>query len=284
MEQFEELDIKRLIKIITQSLSFILVMTLLAGIVAFVYSETMVLPSYRSSVTMYVNNNNRSTLLSKTQISSADMQASQRLVETYIEILKSDTVMSEVSVEAERRYGIKYSSKKILSMFSANSVNETEILKVNITGNNPEHTALIANVVADVAPDKLNEYIETGTVKLIDTAEPGTRVAPNIKRNTMLGFILGFLLSCGIIVIREIFDTRVKSETDLENWFHKSILGIIPEIGNPDNASSKYYYYRRSYKYGRGKYMMGGYSYGKQQYAEFVKAAQNVTNRTASEE
>lgn len=288
MEQFEELDIKRLVKIITQSLSFILVMTLLVGIVAFVYSETMVLPSYRSSVTMYVNNNNRSTLLSKTQISSADMQASQRLVETYIEILKSDTVMSEVSVEAERRYGIKYSSKKILSMFSANSVNETEILKVSITGNNPEHTALIANVVADVAPDKLNEFIETGTVKLIDTAEPGVRVAPNIRRNTMLGFILGFLLSCGVIVIREIFDTRVKSETDLENWFHKSILGIIPEIGNPDNASSKYYYYRRSYKYGRGygraKYMMGGYSYGKQQYAEFIKAAQNATNRTASEE
>ena len=288
MEQFEELDIKRLFKIITQSVSFILAMTLLVGIVAFVYSETMILPSYRSEVTMYVNNNNRSTLLSKTQISSADMQASQRLVETYIEILKSDTVMSEVAVEAERRYGIKYSSKEILSMFSANSVNETEILKVNITGNNPEHTALIANIVADVAPHKLSEYIETGTVKIIDTAEPGIRVAPNIQRNTMLGFILGFLFSCGVIVIREIFDTRVKSETDLENWFHKSILGIIPEIGNPDNASSKYYYYRRSYKYGRGygrtKYMMGGYSYGKQQYAEFIKAAQNATNRATTEE
>ena len=61
MEQFGELDIKRILKILTQSINFIVVMTLLVGIIAFVYSETMVLPSYRSFVTMYVNNNNRKT-------------------------------------------------------------------------------------------------------------------------------------------------------------------------------------------------------------------------------
>jgi len=98
MEQFEELDIKRLLRIMSQSLNFIIVTTLLVGIVAFVYNETMVLPSYQSSVTMYVNNNNRSTLLSKTQTSGADMQASQMLVETYIEIIKSDNLFVSSSV------------------------------------------------------------------------------------------------------------------------------------------------------------------------------------------
>lgn len=288
MEQFEELDIKRLLKIMVQSVNFIVVVTLLVGIVAFVYSETMVLPTYQSSVTMYINNNNRSTLLSKTQTSGADMQASQMLVGTYKEILKSETLTAKISEELERRCGLEYSAGQILSMLSADSVNNTEILKINITGTNPEHTALIANVVADVAPDVISEYIEASTVKIIDKAKTGSRVAPNVMRNSFIGLLIGLLYSCAYIIIREVFDTRVKSETDLEQWFNKSILGIIPEIGGSDSNSLKYYYYyRRNYRYGgyygRNK-AIGGYSYGKQQYAEFYKEAQKNADRASQKD
>lgn len=287
METLEELDIKRLIKVIIQNISFVIASTLLVGIIAFVYSETMILPTYRSSVMMYVNNNNRSTMLSKSQISGADMQASQMLVDTYITIIKSDTVMNETSSELERRYGLEYTPNEILSMLTAASVNETEIFKVSITGTNSEHTAIIANVIADVAPEVISNFVEASTVKIIDTAITGIRVSPNITRNTLLGLLLGLLFSCGFIILRESFDTRVKSEMDLERWFNKSILGIIPEIGNPDNSSSKYYYYRRSYRYGRygsqyGKYRNGGgESYGKQHNNEFDKAVKNAPNGTS---
>ena len=268
MEQLEEFDIRRLVKVVIQNISFVIASTLLVGIIAFVYSETMILPTYQSSVMMYVNNNNRSTMLSKSQTSGADMQASQMLVDTYITIIKSDTVMNEISSEVERRYGIEYSAGSILSMLSADSVNETEIFKVRITGTNPEHTAMIANVIADVAPDVISNFVEASTVKIIDTAVTGKRVAPNITKNTLIGLIIGFLYSCAFIILRESFDTRVKSEMDLERWFHKSILGIIPEIGNPENSKSKYYYYRNG----------GGYGYGKQHYAEFIKASENASN------
>ena len=280
MEQFEELDIRKLFKVVIQNISFIIACTLIVGIIAFVYSETMVIPSYRSSVMMYVNNNNRSTMLSKSQTSGADMQASQMLVNTYITIIRSDTVMNEVSSELERRYGLQYSSKEILRMLSAGSVDETEIFKVFITGNNPEHTALIANVISDVSPEVISNFVEASSVKVIDSAAYGVRVAPSVSKNTIIGFLLGLLYSCAYIILRECFDTRVKSEVDLERWFHKSILGIIPEIGENDNNEARYYYYRRSYKY-RTLYgkngVKGGYPYGKQYYDEFIEASKNVT-------
>lgn len=281
MEQLEEFDIKRLIKVIMQNISFVIASTMIVGIIAFVYSETMILPTYQSSVMMYVNNNNRSTMLSKSQTSGADMQASQMLVETYITIIKSDTVMNEISSEVKRRYGLDYSAGAILSMLSASSVNETEIFKVSITGTDPEHTAIIANVIADVAPDVISNFVEASSVKIIDNAVTGKRVAPNITKNTLIGLIIGILYSFSFIILRESFDTRVKSEMDLERWFHKSILGIIPEIDNSENSNSKYYYYRRNYRYGSqyGKYKNGGgYTYGKQHYAEFIKASENASN------
>ena len=284
MEQFEELDIKRLFKIAIQSINFIVATTILVGIIAFVYSETMVLPTYRSSVTMFVNNKNRSSLLSQSQISGADMQASQMLISTYMQIIKSETMTTEVSEEIDRRYGLDYSPGQVLSMVSGGSLNNTEILRLSVEGTNPEHTALIANVIADVAPDIISDYIEASNVKIIDRAKNGTRVAPNVLRNTIIGFILGLLYSCAYIVIREVFDTRVKSEADLETWFHKSILGIIPEIGNSDSTSSRYYYYRRGFKnglYSKKNKGTGGYHYGKQQYAESVKKVQNASNRAS---
>lgn len=284
MEQFEELDIKRLFKIAIQSINFIVATTILVGIIAFVYSETMVLPTYRSSVTMFVNNKNRSSLLSQSQISGADMQASQMLVSTYMQIIKSETMTTEVSEEIDRRYGLDYSPRQVLAMVSGGSLNNTEILRLSVEGTNPEHTALIANAIADIAPDIISDYIEASNVKIIDRAKNGTRVAPNVLRNTIIGFILGLLYSCAYIVIREVFDTRVKSETDLETWFHKSILGIIPEIGNSDSASTRYYYYRRSFKnsfYGKKNRGIGGYHYGKQQHGESIKTVQNAPDRTS---
>lgn len=287
MEHMDELDIKRIVKLIIQSISFIVTSTLLVGIVALVYSETMIEPTYRSSVSMYVNNNTKSTMISKSQISGADMQASQMLVETYITIIKSDKLMNEVAVQLDRRYGLKYSAKQILSMISASSVNETEIFKINVTGTNSKHTATIANVIAQVAPDIISEYIEASNVKVIDEAVEGVRVSPNVLRNTVLGLVIGLLYSCGVILLREIFDTRIKSETDLENWFGKPILGVIPEIGNPDNAKNKYYYYyryRRDYRsYGPENSAKGGKGSGRKEYDEFIKAAENLTNGAQQE-
>lgn len=283
MEHMDELDIKRIVKLFFQSISFIVASTLLVGIVALVYSETMIEPTYKSSVSMYVNNNTRSTMISKSQISGADMQASQMLVETYITIIKSDKLMNDVSVQLERRYGLSYSAKQILSMLSASSVNETEIFNVNITGTNPEHTAIIANVIADVAPDIISGYVEASNVKVIDYAVEGTRVGPNVSRNTALGLLIGLLYSCGVISLKEVFDTRIKSESDLENWFGKPILGVIPEIGNPDNAKNKYYY-RRDYRaYGSDVSGKGAKNGGRKEYDEFIKAAENITNGAQQE-
>lgn len=286
MEHMDELDIKRLVKLILQSISFIVTSTLLVGIIALVYSETMIEPTYSSSVSMYVNNNTRSTMISKSQISGADMQASQMLVETYITIIKSDKLLNEVSAQLERRYGLNYSAKQILSMLSASSVNKTEIFQVSVTGTNPENTAVIANVIADVAPDVISGYIEASNVKIIDNAVKGTRVGPNVSRNTFLGLLIGLLYSCSFVVLKELFDARIKSEADLER-FGKSILGVIPEIGNPDNAKAKYYYYRSDYRsyrnYGSENSGKGGHGNGRKEYDEFIKAAENITNGTQKE-
>lgn len=246
MENFGEISLKRLVEIFMASISFIVVTTLIFGIVAFVYSETMIVPEYESTVTMLVNNDSGQRI---EKIMSTDIAASQMLVDTYIIIVKSDRVLNEVCEELEEKYDIDgYNAESLRKKMSASAVDETEIFNVAINGTDPEETRIVANVIADVAPPIIKDMVEASSVKVVDYAVKGERVAPNIQNNTILGLLLGLLLSCGFVVLREVFDMRVKSEDDLDRWFGLPILGIVPDIENPHGGKSGYYYYRRDYR------------------------------------
>jgi len=57
------------------------------------------------------------------------------------------------------------------------------------------------------------------------------------------------------VVLRELFDMRIKNEETLEQWFKLPILGVIPDITSSQQVKrSGYYSYRResrAYEYKR---------------------------------
>ncbi len=272
-QQFEEISFKRLTEILMQSVSMIVAVTLIVGIFAFIYSETMVVPEYESSVSLYVNNetgNNADKIL------NSDITASQMLVDTYVIIIKSNTVLNEVCEQLEERGITGYTADILRKKVTAGATNETEIFDVTVRDTNPENTYIIANVIADVAPPIIKDFVEASSVKVIDYATAGIRVSPNIQRNTLVGFLIGLVLSCAYVVLREMFDMRIKTEDDLTKMFDLPILGIIPDIDNPQNHKSGYYYYKRGSR---------NYEYRKEaKYSGRSTQNDNVSkNKTASE-
>ena len=265
MEQFGEISFKRLVELFMASISFIVVVTLVVGIVAFVYSETMIVPEYESTVTLLVNNDSGQQI---DKILGSDITASKMLVDTYIIIIKSDTVLNKVGAELQKKGEEGFDAKKLRGMLTARAKDETEVFTVTIRGVDPKQTYLIANVIADIAPPIIKDFVEASSVKVVDYAIEGVRVSPNIQRNTLIGLLIGLVLSCGFILLRELFDMRVKKEEDLERWFGLPILGIIPDIEEPHSSKGKggYYYYRRGtrqYEYRKEERKYAGKSAGK---------------------
>lgn len=261
MEQFEELNLKRLTEIIFKHIGMIIAVTLIAGILAFVYSETMIMPEYESAVSIYVNNRKNSD---SSQTLSSDIAASQMLVDTYVVIVKSDTVLNQVAARLVDEGLSGYNAVMLRRMITAESVDETEIFEITVRDTNKTNTFMIANVIAEVAPDIIKDYVEASSVKVVDYATEGKIVAPNIQRNMLLGLAIGLLLSCAFVVLREIFDMRIKNEDELEQWFKLPILGVVPDITSTTlTTKTGYYSYRRSpgaYEYRREASENGGKS------------------------
>lgn len=238
---FEQVDIKRLIEIVLDRIVSIVVITLIFGLMSFALSKYFITPKYESSITMYINNR-RSTAIEEsleTKTLSSDITASQQLVPTYIEMLKSNNVLQTVSDSVEKKTGEVYTVGKLKEMTTAEAVANTEIIRVSVRMVDAAIAREIANTIAEVAPDKIQQFIERSDVRIIDKAKISTSpVSPNVRNNTIIGALLGFVLSISFILLRELFDVRVKSGDDLVMRFQYPVLGSIPEIyvSYDDNA------------------------------------------------
>lgn len=251
--EFEKFNLKQLMEVFLANIKFIVAVTLVFAIGMFVYSETMVIPMYRASVTLYVNNID-SDMQFDDKMLGTDIAASQMLVPTCVQIIKSNRMLNKVADNDE----LNYSAARIGSMVTTSTIEDTEIFQITITCSEPEVAAKIANTFAKVAPDVISEIIDASSVKVIDYAIPSNvKVSPNIAMNTMVGFIIGIILSCAFIALREIFDVRIKNETDIEKEFEYPILGIIPMIGMHNSGQESYYYRNSYYRYGKRGYYYG---------------------------
>jgi capsular exopolysaccharide synthesis family protein len=70
---------------------------------------------------------------------------------------------------------------------------------------------------------------------------PGRPFYPNWPMNLLVGFVVGTLLSFGVIALREMADTSVKSPVDLRRHLGVSVLGTFPLLDRKDLPGSGYF-------------------------------------------
>lgn len=199
------------------------------SVAAFVYTQIFVDPLYRTDGTLYVNAQRTQT----TDFSQGQLYSSQALVRTYKEILSRRTFLSQIVADIDG----KYSTSELKGMISYSEVNDTQILQITVTGKVPEDLYDICHSVLIHAPDELIRVINAGSVKILDDGQvPRSPISPNVKQNSLVAFLLGIAVGAGIILLLELFDTRIKVREDIVNKFPEPLLGEIPEFIRVEEA------------------------------------------------
>ena len=226
-EEEVEIDLLQLAKALLKKSWAIVLTALIFGSCALLYTEIFVTPLYKARTLMYVNNNALNVGDVKMSISSGDLSAAQSLVDTYTIILGTRSTLDEVAEVA----GLDYSYEKLSKMVTAGSVNSTEIFYVEVTSPFPKEAETIANTIGQILPDR--------------------KASPSNAKNTILGMLVGIVISCGVIVVMELMDDEIHSEDYLMENFEIPVLAVVPEL---TLASSGIDYY----SYGYGKSSKGG--------------------------
>lgn len=240
VEENDILDVVQIGKTLWKKIWVIFTAGVLAAVLFFSYSFFLVTPKYSSSVQLYVN-----STVSVGSLSTSVLTAARDLVKTYISILNTRTTIEKVAEEA----GVDYSYGQLKSMISASAVSETEIFQITVTARDPREAAKIANTIADVLPDRVADIIDGCSVRLVDSAVVSTsKVSPNIVKNTGIGFLIGILLACGIIIVMFLLDDTIYSEEYLLRTYDIPVLAKIPNLleDEKDRYGYKKYYQSES--------------------------------------
>ncbi len=221
----------------------IILATVICGGAAFAYTSFFVEKEYSASVSIIVDN--RSTMDETEEDASnkktnTDITASRMLAQTYIAILENKSVLASVANRVNEnsetiKNGVvsQLSAATLSSMLSMTPVNDTEILQISAQTTNPQLSVDICYAIVDEAKDVLQRTMNTLTVNSVEGDNilvPSSPVAPNIVSNTAIFALLGFLISCAVVVTISSFDLRIKATDDVSKIIGYPIIGEIPSI------------------------------------------------------
>jgi len=224
-EEYIEIDIIRMLEAVWRHIVLIaLVMVISAG-TGFALAHYVIPAKYQASALLYVNNSSLS--VGSTSISLSDLSASQTLVNTYIAILKTRLTLNDVIEQAD----VDYSFAEMKGMVEAKAVNGTEIFEVTVTSEDPQEAERIANTIVEVLPDKIAQIVDGSSVRIVDLAVvPKNQSSPNVKMYMLMGALLGLLISCGIVVARELLNEQITGEDELLQTYGLPVLAAIPDM------------------------------------------------------
>lgn len=231
-----ELDLMEVLLILIKKIWIILACTVAVGLGAFLISRFLITPQYTASISMYVYNGEKRT---DQLITASDLSTSQKLVQTYIVVLTSNTVLERVSSQLDHAY----TTDELRDMIEASSISDTEAFGVTVTNPDPAAAQKIANTIAEFAPDEIIRVVKAGGVEVIDYAVlPDKPSSPHSMRNGAIGALLGLVLSSLLVVVLALLDTTIRSEEDLTNKFDLPVLGVIPSLtaNKGDGGYSRY--------------------------------------------
>ena len=218
-------NINRLISVLWNRKWRIMLGTLIGAAVLWVLSTVVIKPVYTASMSMYVYGNKNRSAAEETALTESDITVSQSLAETYGVIIQSNTVMEKII----KRLDLDMTKNQLKEKIKTASVQNTEILSVEVTDKDKKRAAEIANTIAKVLPGEISRVVKNGGIEIVDYAEtPDEPTFPNVWMNTAAGAAAGFLMVSSQRILPDKSKKRRRSKRILRNGYSYSWYN--PEI------------------------------------------------------
>ena len=243
-------DMVHVLQFLWHRIWIIILAGILAASVANVYASFFETPQYSAKIQMMVKNATKaesSDIKYDLSLTASELSAAQSLVVTYKAILLGETTMQQVIDLMNERYDVpnaqKYTTKSLPKMIKVETLEETAILSITVTTDNPKNAAMIANLIAEVLPLRVvDETLDLKPLAVVDMA-PTTKVnkvSPNILSSTLKGGVLGVLVAIVVLAIIAVIDTSIHDEDYVVRTYNYPILARVPRISpvTPSKTSS----------------------------------------------
>jgi Capsular polysaccharide biosynthesis protein len=217
-----EIDLLDLFYLIKSRLWIIILSGAIVAAAAGLISSFVLTPIYTSTTYLYILNKTPSL----TNLTSLDdLQLGTQLTQDYMVLVKSRTVVNQVI----DNLGMDISYEQMKELVSITNPPNTRILEISVNYPDAYMANEIVNEFADVSKKQIASIMDIKEPRIADKGVVATEPSsPNIKRNIIIGGLVGLIIAAGIIVVLYLMDDTIKNDEDIEKYLGISTLGLIP--------------------------------------------------------
>ena len=240
-----ELNLTDIFDVLRKRWPIILLTAILCAAIAFVYSTIAIVPMYGLNVTFMVNpefgNSQSTTIVTETQSYTYAKDA----IKTYMRLLSNNEFFDMLYESVDGKCVNDYSVAQLKGMVSFSSIDETELFNATIKSTSREDAYTIALEMQKLAPQRIQELRGFEVLKVVDRPQLKniSVLNNNTTKNTMLGGIIGAVISVLLFIILKLTDVRINDESDIRKAYNIPILGVIPDfqaVGVEKNSKPLY--------------------------------------------
>lgn len=222
LNEMEEIDLLELFRAVLKYIKLIIALCVVFGLGGFLVTKFLITPTYTASTSIYLT----PQISESGSLDYNSQMANSKLVTNAVNLLTQNNIMSEVAKDVGMENA--ESVKKCITV--TNEAN-TEIITITATTTDPKLSKNIANGTVSTFTKTMQKNLNIRNIEVVDKAKLSyVPSGPNIKKNTLLATMVGFVLGCGYAVLRFLFDNRLRTKEEAEKYLGIPVFCEIPEL------------------------------------------------------
>lgn len=236
----------------------LILVLMLVGALAFNAKRQADGPSYAATADVFLSTTDLGAVLAGVQPTYVDPQ---RVMDNALSLARAPQLYAQAAE------GTDFTAEELRDLVTVSGSDSADVISFTATSDDPDEAIAAANAVAGAYPEwraevaaagvseaieqlrselptaedpdvireqlqrlEVMETVSSGNAMLIEEAEEATKLAPKPVRDTILGAAIGLVIALLIAGIREVLDTRIRSDDDVEQILKTPILASIGRL------------------------------------------------------
>lgn len=227
-----EIDLRELFLALKKKIVWILLTAIVFAGASGLITKFAMTPIYSSTAQLYV--------VSKGGLSQlTDLTMGTQLTQDYMVIVKTRPVLEQVIADLKLDMDYKELEKKI----TVENPSDTRIMQITITDKDAALAQSITQDLAEVTAKTVAEKMDVKSPTIIEKAykadKPDKPDSPSLKKNVLIGAVLGFILMAAAIVIQYLMNDTILKEEDIEKYLGINTLAQLPLVKGTTKRTKK---------------------------------------------
>lgn len=242
-------NVQKIIFALIRKWKLLVIFALIGGLLGYFYTANFTTLTYSSQVEFLayavdsqqeINDSTYSSSDTNRVSNTSKMNYAMKMLDTYIEIFKTNEFNARVAEELNARLNSSYSASTVKNSIKIESVEDTAMFKITVTTSKADLSYEIAHQLETTVP----ELMKTTNNGLVGASVQDKALRANsagslgYPQKVAIGAIIGIIIAAAYVILRNLLDVRIKTDEELIDKYNIPVLGSIPNF-EPKNSQTK---------------------------------------------